>query len=72
MLQVAQPDDIIILWNYKRHSNLHGPINRTDNVGLDLRIPAGSRVSRTCSFAPQRPEALTDPDDSKAILDRAV
>ena len=53
MLQDAQPDDTIILWNYKGYSNLHGSINCTDNIGLDLRIPAGSCVSLNLFIRPK-------------------
>ena len=68
MLQDAQPDDTIILWDHKGYSNLHGSINRTDNIGLDLRIPASSYVSLNLSIRLK----YTRSDDSKAILDRAV
>ena len=64
----AQPDDTLILWNHKGYSSLHGSINCTDNIGLDLRIPAGSCVRLNLSIRLK----YTRSDDSKAILDRAV
>ena len=45
-LQAAVHDDRILLWHRKDHSNLHGPINRTDDIGLGLRDVTGSLVSQ--------------------------
>jgi hypothetical protein len=41
---------VTLLWNHQEHSNLHGPIKRSDNIELDLRSSAGC-VSRSRPLA---------------------